>query len=166
MLRRSGVDLSARQVLRAEQDRWGSGAQLAAEQDTIASVVGRERWVALLRRSGLDTEQVEAVLASDALGPLCAALRRAEDAGYDALALLPMLIRQRTLFDAEDIASVLRRRLIGATGGYSTSRTRRAHRLVPSQGISGDEIDATRRLGHRGGLRIDGDVSGPSIVRI
>jgi hypothetical protein len=127
VLRRSAADLSAHQVLRAEQDRWGSSAQLAAELDTVATVVERDRWVALLRRSGLDPGQVDAVLASDAFGPLCAALRRAESVGYNVDVLVPVLIGQRTLFDADDITAVLHHRVVAA----ATDRTR-VQRRIPT----------------------------------
>jgi conjugative relaxase-like TrwC/TraI family protein len=132
VLRRSGTDLSAHQVLRAEQDRWGSVAQLAAEQDTVAAVVDRDRWVALLHRSGLDAEQVAAVLASDAFGPLCAALRRAEATGHHADVLVRVLVGQRTLLDADDIAAVLHHRVVAAT-----DRTRRPARRAADSGGRG-----------------------------
>jgi hypothetical protein len=112
VLRRSGTDLSAHQSLRAEQDRWGSAAQLAAQHDTIATVVERDRWIGLLSRSGLDAEQLDAVLVSDAFGPLCAALRRAQGAGYDVGILLPLLVGRYTLVDADDMAAVLHHRLM------------------------------------------------------
>lgn len=83
VLGRSGADLSARQVLCAEKARWAFAAQLAAEQDTIATVVDRDRRVAPLRRSGLRAAQLDAVLASDGFGPLRRA-RRAEAAGHHA----------------------------------------------------------------------------------
>lgn len=82
--------------------------------DTIAAIVERDRWVALLRRSGLDFEQVGAVLASDAFGPLCAALRRAEDAGYKVDVLVPVLVGRRALLDADDMAAVLHHRVVAA----------------------------------------------------
>ncbi len=136
----SGAEQSARQVLRAEQDRWGSAAQFTAEHDTIATVVDRDRWVALLRRSGLDPEQADAVLASDAFGPLCAALRRAEAAGHHADMLVPVLVGQRTLLDADDVAAVLHHRVVALT-----DRTRRHGRVAALCGRDEGSAGASSR---------------------
>lgn len=115
VLRRRGADLSGHQAQRDQQERWGSVAQLSAEQDTIATVLDRDRWVALLRRSGLDAGDVDAVITSGAFGPLCAALWRAEAAGYDADVLVPVLVGRRSVSDADDVAAVLHHRVVAAT---------------------------------------------------
>jgi hypothetical protein len=138
------MDLSAHQALRAEQDRWGSATQQAAEQDTIAAVVERDRWVALLRRSGLDTGQVDAVLASDAFGPLCAALRRAEAAGHHVDVLVPVLAGKRTLLGADDIAAVLHHRVVAATDRTRAQRripTGRVTRIAVGADVSAQSLD-------------------------
>ena len=57
--------------------------RLAAELETIAADAQRDRFVELLRRSGLTPEQHETVARSSALGPLTAALRRAEAYHHD-----------------------------------------------------------------------------------
>lgn len=72
VLQHSGVELSAHQMIRAERDQWGSIAQLAAEYETIAAVVQRDRWVELLDQSGLTRDQVDRVVESDSFGPLTA----------------------------------------------------------------------------------------------
>ncbi|HIW30812.1 MAG TPA: relaxase domain-containing protein, partial [Candidatus Luteococcus avicola] len=48
VLQHIGAELSAHETITAEQDRWGSIAQLAAEYDTIAQAAQHDRWVALL----------------------------------------------------------------------------------------------------------------------
>jgi conjugative relaxase-like TrwC/TraI family protein len=47
VLARTGSELSAHETMRAEQERAGSIAQLAAEYDTIARQAHRQRWSAL-----------------------------------------------------------------------------------------------------------------------
>jgi conjugative relaxase-like TrwC/TraI family protein len=47
VLARTGAELSAHETMRGEHERAGSIAQLAAEYDTIAREVYRQRWVAL-----------------------------------------------------------------------------------------------------------------------
>ncbi|MGH9194044.1 MAG: ATP-dependent DNA helicase, partial [Acidimicrobiales bacterium] len=47
VLARTGSELSAHETMRAEQERAGSIAQLAAEYDTIARQARRQRWSAL-----------------------------------------------------------------------------------------------------------------------
>ena len=55
--------------------------------------------------------QAEAVRASQAYGPLTAALRDAEAKGLDVDRALPALVMQRTLVNADDIAAVLHSRV-------------------------------------------------------
>ena len=95
VLQHSGVELSAHQTIRAEQDAWGSIAQLAAEYETIAAAAQRDRWVELLDRSGLTREQVDDVVQSDSFGPLTAELRRAEANHYDLDLVLPSVVGRR-----------------------------------------------------------------------
>lgn len=45
MLQHLGGELSAHQMIEAEQERWSSIAQLAAEYETIGAVAQRDRWV-------------------------------------------------------------------------------------------------------------------------
>ena len=111
VLQHIGGELSAHQMIVAEQERWSSIAQLGAEYETIGAVAQRDRWVAAIRSSGLTDAQVEQVLTSQSLGPLTAELRRAESDHHDVDRLLPALVARRSLDDAEDIGAVLISRL-------------------------------------------------------
>ncbi len=75
ILQHVGAELSAHETLAAEQDAWGSVAQLAAEYETLAAAAQHARWAALVRASGLSPSQVLDVVNSDAFGPLTAELR-------------------------------------------------------------------------------------------
>ncbi len=129
VLQHIGGELSALQMIAAEQDRWASLAQLAAEYETIGAVAQRDRWVAAIRRSGLTDAEVEQVLASESFGPLTAELRRAEANHHDVDRLLPALVARRSLDDAEDIGAVLISRLQKAAQSKRGSR-RPSRRLV------------------------------------
>lgn len=111
----SGAELSAHQMIEAEQDRWNSIPQLAAEYETIAAVAQRDRWVKLIRRSGLSEDQASTVIDSEALGPLASELRRAEAHHFDVQKLLPRLVRHRSLDEADSVGAVLVSRLRHAT---------------------------------------------------
>lgn len=111
VLQHVGGELSAHQMIEAEQERWSSIAQLGAEYETIGAVAQRDRWVQTIRNSGLSEAQVEEVLASESFGPLTAELRRAESNHHDVDRLLPAIVKRRSLDDAEDIGAVLISRL-------------------------------------------------------
>src|SRR5699024_719437 len=115
VLQHVGAELSAHETITAEQERWGSIAQLAAEYETIAQAGQHDRWAQLLIASGLDEKQVDEVLGSDAYGALSAELRRAEANHHDLDELFPRLVAARDFADADDIASVLHHRLARAT---------------------------------------------------
>lgn len=115
VLNHVGAELSAHETLAAEHDAWGSISQLAAEYETIAGAAQRDRWAAAARRSGLAREQVDAVIESDAFGPLGAALWRAEAAGFDVEHLLFAAVRARPFDNAHDVAAVLRDRIAAAS---------------------------------------------------
>lgn len=126
-----GAEQSAHATLRREQDRWGGIRQLAAEYDTIATTAQHDRWVTLIRSSPLTTAQADAVIASDAFGPLTATLRRAEAHHHDVDTLLPRVVTVRGFEDADDIAAVLNARIIRATTQRTGSdRARRRPRLI------------------------------------
>lgn len=126
-----GAELSARETITAEQEQWGSIAQLAAEYETIAQAAQHDRWATLLQASGLTPQQTEDVVASDAYGALSAELRRAEANHHDVDRLLPRLVRARSVEDADDIASVLHARLAKASARPAGSgRTRKQPRLI------------------------------------
>lgn len=126
-----GAELSAHETITAEQELWGSIAQLAAEYETIAQAAQYDRWATLLRASGLTPEQAEDALTSDAYGALSAELRRAEANHHDVDRLLPRFVQARSVEDADDIASVLHARLVKATARPAGSgRTRKQPRLI------------------------------------
>ncbi len=130
VLAHSGVELSAHQTIRAEQEAWSSIAQIAAEYDTIAGLAQFDRWVALVGACGLSSEQTAAIVASDAFGPLTAELRRAEAQHHDVERLLPRLVARRSLDDAEDPAAVLRHRVQAVVKQAPGGRKRHVSRLI------------------------------------
>lgn len=129
VLQHVGAELSAHETLAAEQDSWGSIAQLAAEYETIAAAAQRDRWAGLVRASGLRVEQATAVISSEAFGSLGAELRRAEAAGFDVEQLLSAAVGARGFDDAQDVAAVLRARIVVAAVHGRSSR-REAHFIV------------------------------------
>ena len=111
VLQHSGASMSAHQTMEAEYAIHGGIDRLAAELETIAADAQHDRFVELLRRSGLTPEQHEAVVESSAFGPLTASLRRAEAYHHDLEKLVPRVVGQHALDDADDIAAVLRYRV-------------------------------------------------------
>jgi conjugative relaxase-like TrwC/TraI family protein len=111
VLQHSGASMSAHQTMEAEYAIHGGIDRLAAELETVAADAQHDRFVDLLRRSGLTPEQHEAVVASSAFGPLTASLCRAEVYHHDLDDLVPRIVTQHGLEDAEDIAAVLRYRV-------------------------------------------------------
>ena len=131
VLQHSGAELSAHETIVAEQEQWGSIAQLAAEYETIAAAAQHDRWAILIRGSGLTDEQAESAIESEAFGPLAAELRRAEANHHNVDILLPRLVAARGFDDADDIAAVLHYRVERATGRPAGSgRTRKPARLI------------------------------------
>lgn len=131
VVQHSGAEVSAHETITAEQDQWGSIAQLAAEYETIAAAAQHDRWAALLHGSGLTEEQADAAIGSVAFGALTAELRRAEANHHDVDALFPRLVAARGFDDAEDIAKVMHYRLARATAQPAGSgRTRKTPRLI------------------------------------
>lgn len=126
-----GAELSAHETITAEQEQWGSIAQLAAEYETIAAAAQHDRWATLVRSSGLTSEQADAAIESEAFGALTAELRRAETNHHDVDRLFPRLVAARGFTDADDVASVLHYRVARATAHPAGSgRTRKAPRLI------------------------------------
>lgn len=127
----TGGELSAHETLTVDQERWGTIAQLAAEYDTLAAAAQHDRWVDLIRHSGLTEMEAEEAISSDAFGPLTAELRRAEAHSHNLNSLVPRLMAARQVDDADDIAAVLCYRLSAATSRYTGSgRARTAPRLI------------------------------------
>jgi hypothetical protein len=111
VLQHIGGSMSAHQTVEAEYAIHGGIDRLAAELETLAADAQRDRFVELLRRSGLTPEQHGAVVQSSAFGPLTASLRRAEAYHHNLEKLVPRVIGQHALDDADDIAAVLRYRI-------------------------------------------------------
>jgi energy-coupling factor transporter ATP-binding protein EcfA2 len=111
VLHHSGSSMSAHQTMQAEYAIHGDIDRLAAELETIAADAQHDRFVELLRCSGLTPEQHQAVARSSALGPLMASLRRAEAFHYDLENLVPGVVGQHALDDADDMAAILRYRI-------------------------------------------------------
>lgn len=128
ILKHSGAELSAHQMIEAEHEQWSSIAQLAAEYETIAADAQHDRWTKLVHQIGLDPADVEQLLASDSFAPLTAEFRRAEANGHDLTTVLPRVVARRGLADAHDIGAVLISRLHHATA--RPKRTGR-HRAEP-----------------------------------
>ncbi len=127
----AGAELSAHETTTAEHKTWGSIAQLAAEDGTIAAAAQHDRWTTFIQHSGLTKAQAAEVLASDAFGPLTAELRRAEANHHDVDTLFPRLVGARRLDDADDVAAVLHHRVATATARPAGSgRDRKAPRLI------------------------------------
>jgi hypothetical protein len=129
VLQHSGASMSAHQTMEAEYAIHGGIDRLAAELETLAADAQRDRFVDLLSRSGLTTAQQNEVIESTAVGPLAAALRRAEAYHHDLEALLPRVVGQHDLGDADDIAAVLRYR-IDQTAASAPRGCRRQPRLI------------------------------------
>src|SRR5690606_38930842 len=115
ILQHVGAELSAHETITAEQDAWGSIAQLAAEYETLATAAQHDRWEQLIRTSGLTDDEADDAISSPAFGALTAELRRAEANQHDIETLLPRLVRARAFGDADDIAAVLHYRVSRAT---------------------------------------------------
>ncbi|GAA4064992.1 hypothetical protein GCM10023065_15780 [Microbacterium laevaniformans] len=142
-----GAELSAHETIAAEQEAWGSIAQLAAEYDTIAASAQRPRWTRLVHASGLPADLVEAAIASDAFGALTAGLRRAEALGHNVETLLPRIAAARGFEDAQDAAAVLHARLervlaLPSSGSSRGSERRLVAGLLPK---AVGEMDAEMR---------------------
>lgn len=155
VLQHVGAERSAHEMLAAEQDSWGSIAQLAAEYETIADAAQRERWTGLVRASGLRVQHANAVVSSEAFGPLGAELRRAEAAGFDLEQLLSAAVGARGFDDAQDVAAVLRARIVAATihgvcarGGSSRREAHFIAGLIPPA-LGAIDPDARRALDER-----------------
>jgi conjugative relaxase-like TrwC/TraI family protein len=111
VLQHTGANRSAHQTIEDEYAVFAGIDRLAAELETIAADAQRERFVDLLRRSGLSEAEHQAVTESTAFGPLAAALRRAEANHHDLDQLVPRAVAQHGLADAEDVAAVLTYRI-------------------------------------------------------
>jgi hypothetical protein len=151
VLRNEGAEVAAHEMIRREQHDAESMERLSAEYLTLATEAQAERWDALLARSGLSDDDLAAVAASAARGPLFAGLREAEARGLDVDDALPRLVAGRSLADAADVASVLHGRVDRWTQASSGRRRQTGHLiagLIPRvQGVS--DPDMARALSER-----------------
>ncbi|TFC95905.1 hypothetical protein E3T28_12970 [Cryobacterium sinapicolor] len=131
VLQHVGAEQSSHETIVAQQDTWGSVAQLAAEYETIAAAAQHDRWAALVRVIGLSPDQAEMAIGSSAFGVLTAELRRAEAHHLDVKVVLARAVAARWFEDAEDVAAVLRSRIATAAArGVRAGRVRRTPRLI------------------------------------
>ncbi|TFB66947.1 conjugal transfer protein [Cryobacterium sp. Hz7] len=136
VLNHVGAEPSAHESIAAQQDAWGSVAQLAAEYETIATAAQRDRWTTLLRVSGLPAVHADQAIESQAFGALMAQLRRAEAHHHDVQALLVRVVAVRGFDDAQDVAAALGSRIAtvierDAAAGRSRRRPRMIVGLIP-----------------------------------
>jgi hypothetical protein len=125
VIARTGADQAAHDVMRTEQDRVASIAQLAAEYDTIAREARQDRWTALAA-AALPYMPPEKAAASPAWPALVDAWRRAEAAGLDLDTAIARLSPEASDGDTEPVAA-LRDRVEhwydAASGGLRNPRT-------------------------------------------
>jgi hypothetical protein len=144
VLRHQGADLAAHEMIRRAHDDAEGMERLSAEYQTLATMAQAERWDALLARSGLTDNELEAIRTSEARTPLMAAFRDAEARTLDVEAALPRLVAGRSLVDAEDIAAVLHHRVDRWTAA-AAGRHRRSPNLIAgliprAQGVTDPEL--------------------------
>ena len=150
VLRNEGAEVAAHEMIRREHHESEGMERLSAEYLTLATEAQAERFDALLARSGLSDDDLAAVAASAARGPLFAGLRDAEARGLDVEAALPKLVAGKSLADAADVASVLHGRVdrwSQAAGGrrrHTGQPDRWAHPESPGCDGSGDGPGAHR----------------------
>ncbi len=144
VLANEGAELAAHAQIQASWDAAEGLVQLHAEYLTIARAAQAERWAALIANVGLSAEHVAQVHASDAYGPLIAALRDAEARGLDVERALPQLVAARELADADDVAAVLHYR-VDTWAERAASRRAQASDLIAgliprAQGVSDEDL--------------------------
>jgi hypothetical protein len=129
VLANEGAALAAHAQIKASWDSAESLARLHAEYLTIARAAQAGRWNTLINTVGLTDDQAQQTIASDAYGPLVAALQDAEARGLDVSHALPQLVSARPLTGAEDIAAVLHWR-VDAWVNKAASRHQPAPHLI------------------------------------
>ena len=132
VLRHTGMELSAHRSIEVEHETWGSIAQLAAEYETLAAAAQHDRWASLIRGCGLTVAEANQVIASDAFGPLGAAMRRVEADGRDPCIVMRTAVGRHVLGDAEDVAAVLHHRLRLESKRPAVVRGRYVAGLIPA----------------------------------
>jgi hypothetical protein len=128
VLQHVGTEQSAHETIVTEQAAWGSVAQLAAEYETIAAAAQHDRWMELVRGSGVSPSQA---IKPQAFGALTAELRRAEAHHFDVQKLIASAVSARGLEDAQDVAAVLCARIAQSiTRHTGAGRSRKSPRLI------------------------------------
>ena len=131
VLQHEGAEKSAHETIEAEQEKWSSIAQLAAEYETIAQTAQHQRFATAVARIGLADEQAKAVAGGESFGSLVAQLRRTEADGYRPEQLLFHAARAGGLDGAKDPAAMLAARLAKLTAARSGgTRPRRRPRYI------------------------------------
>ncbi|WP_206680428.1 AAA family ATPase [Flaviflexus huanghaiensis] len=126
ILQHVGAEPSAHDTITAEQETWGSLAQLAAEYESIAQEAQQHRWTMLLEQGGLTAEVVDELVETESFGILTFELRRLEAVGHDIEQLLPRVVQAGNLDGVEDLGSLLRYRIQKITSTYPPSPRRAA----------------------------------------
>ncbi|MCF4123015.1 relaxase domain-containing protein [Antribacter sp. KLBMP9083] len=129
VLARTGAELSAHETLREEREKWASRERLITEYEHLADHAQRPRWTrlilgALTGAGRLTEDEAATAITSDAFGPLCRELRRAEAHGHDVERALPAVAAHGTLLGADDVCAVLKHRLARATSNPVPGRVR------------------------------------------
>jgi len=131
VLQHEGAEKSAHETIEAEQAKWSSITQLAAEYETIAQAAQHQRFAAAVTSSGLADDHAGAVVGGESFGSLVAQLRRTEADGHHPEQLLSRAVRAGGLDDANDPAAVLAARLAKLTAARSGgTRSRRRPRYI------------------------------------
>lgn len=128
-------DVAARDAMLAEAERVDSPAELARQHQDVTDRADALRYTAHLRDAyGAEAEKV---IAGDARSAVDAALRRAEDAGYDVPRLLER--HQDVLTDSEDPTALLSwriRRDLERGRAQAADGTHRPLREVPRERLA------------------------------
>ena len=131
VLQHQGAEKSAHETIEAEQEKWSSIAQLAAEYETIAQTAQHQRFATAVANSGLSSKQAGAVVGGESFGSLVAQLRRTEADGHQPEQLLSRAVRAGRLDDANDPTAALTARLAKLTAARSGgTRPRRRPRYI------------------------------------
>ncbi|WP_449276660.1 MobF family relaxase [Leucobacter sp. GX24907] len=126
ILQHVGAEPSAHDTVTAEQETWGSLAQLAAEYETIAQEAQQHRWTTLLEHGGLNIEVIDELEDTESFGILTTELRRLEAVGHDIEQLLPRIVQAGNLDGVDDLGSLLRYRIQKIASTYPPSARREA----------------------------------------
>lgn len=148
VLTHTGSELSAHETLAAEQDHWSSLAQLTAEYETIAEHAQSDHVATMLADAGLDEDQLQTVVSSEAFGSFVSTLRRAWAAGFNPAAVIRQAVLSGRLDDVDDLTTLLRyrvRRLTDASRAprAGVGRQRLIVGLIPRvAGLIADDVTA------------------------